>query len=482
MKQTEETQQTDYMDSALDVEAGAELCFGRYKLLKVLGQGGFGITYMGLHTGLGKTVAIKEYFPKDVFRRMEDGTQVSYSNKSISRKNIERFLREARTMAGLRHDNIVSVTDVFEENNTAYYVMDYVEGKSLESRGRMSEQDTIRYIRQVAGALKYIHSRNILHLDIKPANIMIDSSDRAVLIDFGISKHYDKEGNIESSTTTGYSAGYSPVEQMTPSGIAQFSPSTDIYALGATIYKITSGTTPPVSTLLADGEVLTKPADMSERLFKVVSHCMQVKRRDRPQSIDEFFVLLDSYSKSNGREQQHTKQEHTQTLHEETTRQQMRPASQRSKKKKRNVPAIVVFTILGIALAATLLWALFGGYGGTTETATVIAAEIEPGAALEVETATEETVPVEVEKTRQETRLQQDHSTKTDEQQAARNMDNEANFRKYKELGDIYWVSYTTSRFQDEDARLKVLQYYGEALKYKNDSEIRRKYNTLLDN
>ena len=306
MKQTEETQQTDYMDSALDVEAGAELCFGRYKLLKVLGQGGFGITYMGLHTGLGKTVAIKEYFPKDVFRRMEDGTQVSYSNKSISRKNIERFLREARTMAGLRHDNIVSVTDVFEENNTAYYVMDYVEGKSLESRGRMSEQDTIRYIRQVAGALKYIHSRNILHLDIKPANIMIDSSDRAVLIDFGISKHYDKEGNIESSTTTGYSAGYSPVEQMTPSGIAQFSPSTDIYALGATIYKITSGTTPPVSTLLADGEVLTKPAGMSERLFNVVSHCMQLRRRDRPQFIDEFFALLDQKQQANSEHEQDT--------------------------------------------------------------------------------------------------------------------------------------------------------------------------------
>ena len=94
----------------------------------------------------------RRYFPKDVFRRMEDGTQVSYSNKSISRKNIERFLREARTMAGLRHDNIVSVTDVFEENNTAYYVMDYVEGRSLEDRGRLNENVALKYVRQVADA------------------------------------------------------------------------------------------------------------------------------------------------------------------------------------------------------------------------------------------------------------------------------------------------------------------------------------------
>ena len=373
------------MDSALDVEAGAELCFGRYKLLKVLGQGGFGITYMGLHTGLGKTVAIKEYFPKDVFRRMEDGTQVSYSNKSISRKNIERFLREARTMAGLRHDNIVSVTDVFEENNTAYYVMDYVEGRSLEDRGRLNENVALKYVRQVADALKYIHSKNILHLDIKPANIMIDSSDRAVLIDFGISKHYDKEGNIESSTTTGYSAGYSPVEQMTPSGIAQFSPSTDIYALGATIYKITSGTTPPVSTLLADGEVLTKPAGMSERLFEVISHCMQVKRRDRPQSVDEFLALLDRKPKTDKTQQTRQTQEQTQQTRTQSTWEQTRPASPMPQKKKRNVPAIVVFSILGAVLMGFLGFYLYEQYSNNQYN-DLYSSEVSNGFTKDVET------------------------------------------------------------------------------------------------
>ena len=383
MKDIHNRQWGEDTGTALDVEAGAELCFGKYKLLKVLGQGGFGITYMGLHTGLGKTVAIKEYFPKDVFRRMEDGTQVSYSNKSISRKNIERFLREARTMAGLRHDNIVSVTDVFEENNTAYYVMDYVEGRSLEDRGRLNENVALKYVRQVADALKYIHSKNILHLDIKPANIMIDSSDRAVLIDFGISKHYDKEGNIESSTTTGYSAGYSPVEQMTPSGIAQFSPSTDIYALGATIYKITSGTTPPVSTLLADGEVLTKPADMSERLFKVVSHCMQVKRRDRPQSIDEFLALLGHESGNTNRQQEQTQQ--TQQTRTQSTREQTRPASPMLQKKKKNVPAIVVFSILGAVLMGFLGFYLYEQYSNNQYN-DLYSSEVSNGFTKDVET------------------------------------------------------------------------------------------------
>lgn len=481
MKQTEETQQTDYMDSAIDVEAGAELCFGRYKLLKVLGQGGFGITYMGLHTGLGKTVAIKEYFPKDVFRRMEDGTQVSYSNKSISRKNIERFLREARIMANLKHENIVSVTDVFEENNTAYYVMDYVEGHSLEDRGRLNENVALKYIRQVADALRYIHSRNILHLDIKPANIMIDASDKAVLIDFGISKNYDKEGNIESSTTTGYSAGYSPVEQMTPSGIVQFSPSTDIYALGATIYKITSGTTPPVSTLLADGEVLTKPADMSERLFKVVSHCMQLRRRDRPQSIDEFFALLDQKQQAGNEQKQDTQRIHSETFEQKTETTQKSKTKyeddKEDKKWKKYLPSIIGIVV--VALAVILLWPLFGGYGGKTETATETISETATETPAMTDNATTEAVKP---KSDNKTRINKEPEKPTQTVQRTRNNYNNNNIdvQRYKDMGDAFWVSYRASR--DESARRKVLQYYGTVLKYRDDPEVRRRYNRALNN
>ena len=292
MESNDETIQMNNPQSALDVKSGISLCNGRYKLLKVLGKGGFGITYLGLHTGLNKKVAIKEYFPKDSFRRQSDGTQVSYSNTGENRKNIERFLKEARTMAELKHKGVVSVNDVFEENATAYYVMDYIEGQSLEDKGILSESAALKYIDQVAQALKYIHDKGILHLDIKPANIMIDRDDNAVLIDFGISKHYDGGGEATSTTTVGYSAGYSPIEQMTPGGLKQFTPSTDIYALGATIYKVISGTKPPASTDLADDATLTKPAGMSQALFRTVSKCMEQKRKDRPQTMDEVIALL----------------------------------------------------------------------------------------------------------------------------------------------------------------------------------------------
>ena len=292
MGSNDETIQMNNPQSALDVKSGISLCNGRYKLLKVLGKDGFGITYLGLHTGLNKKVAIKEYFPKDSFRRQSDGTQVSYSNTGENRKNIERFLKEARTMAELKHKGVVSVSDVFEENATAYYVMDYIEGQSLEDKGTLSESAALKYIDQVAQALKYIHDKGILHLDIKPANIMIDQEDNAVLIDFGISKHYDGGGEATSTTTVGYSAGYSPIEQMTPGGLKQFTPSTDIYALGATIYKIISGTKPPASTDLADDATLTKPDGMSQALFCTVSKCMEQKRKDRPQTMDEVIALL----------------------------------------------------------------------------------------------------------------------------------------------------------------------------------------------
>ena len=292
----EETQQIESDSSALKASTGITLCNGKYELMKFLGKGGFGITYLGRHILLNKYVAIKEYFPKDNFRRESNGTQVSYSDKSVARRNIEKFLKEAKTMAELNHEGVVKVSDVFEENNTAYYVMEYIEGKSLAEQLPIAQEQALAYIKQAAEALQYVHTKGILHLDIKPANIMINQSGKAVLIDFGISKHYDSEGKGTSSSTQGYSSGYSPIEQMTPGGLKQFTPPTDIYALGATLYKIVSGTPPPASTDLADEETLSRPENMSIEVFGFINKCMQQKRKDRPQTMSEVLGLIEALS------------------------------------------------------------------------------------------------------------------------------------------------------------------------------------------
>ena len=292
----EETQHIESDSSALKASTGITLCNGKYELMKFLGKGGFGITYLGRHILLNKYVAIKEYFPKDNFRRESNGIQVSYSDKSVARRNIEKFLKEAKTMAELNHEGVVKVNDVFEENNTAYYVMDYIEGKSLAEQLPIAQEQALAYIKQAAEALQYVHTKGILHLDIKPANIMINQSGKAVLIDFGISKHYDSEGKGTSSSTQGYSSGYSPIEQMTPGGLKQFTPPTDIYALGATLYKIISGTTPPASTDLADEETLSRPENMSREVFGFINKCMQQKRKDRPQTMSEVLGLIEALS------------------------------------------------------------------------------------------------------------------------------------------------------------------------------------------
>lgn len=432
----DETELIDNSEDALAVEADIKLCGGKYELKKVLGKGGFGITYLGRHTGLDKPVAIKEYFPKDVFRRQENGTQVSYSNKTASRKNIDRFLKEARTMAKLKHEGIVSVTDVFEENGTAYYVMDYVEGKSLENRGKMSESTALRYVRQAADALKYIHSRNILHMDIKPANIMVNSDDHAVLIDFGISKHYDEQGSIESSTVVGFSAGYSPVEQMTPGGVSFFSPATDIYALGATVYRIVSGKKPPASTLLAGGEELIKPDAMSEELFSVVKRCMSVKKGDRPQSIEEFLTLLDGTKPRKPTPKPKPKPE---PRPDPAPNPIPKPISDRKK--------LVKFILIGVLTVAFVVLVIMiapkSCSNGDTQTATTTETEVIVG----------------------------NDSLSSEEA--------ERKFQEHKESGDFEYEVCKAYDFQDADAVNRARAAYGEALKYKEDKTVRDRYNEL---
>jgi serine/threonine protein kinase len=196
---------------------------GKYKIEKVLGQGGFGITYLATQELLDRKVCIKEFFFKDSCSRNAGGevTLGTIGNRDLVERFLNKFIKEARTLSQLDHPNIIRILDIFKENGTAYYVMDYIEGSSLEdivnSRGALSESEAITYIKQVANALEYIHQRSINHLDVKPANIMVRRSDnKAILIDFGVSKQYDSQGEQTSTTPVGISYGYAPIEQYRP--------------------------------------------------------------------------------------------------------------------------------------------------------------------------------------------------------------------------------------------------------------------------
>lgn len=276
---------------------------GKYKIIRHISSGGFGNTYEGIHTLMDTRVAIKEFFVKDFCDRNEDTGSVKVitkNKKDLVEKLRMKFIDEAKAIFKMEHPNIVHVFDVFEENGTAFYVMDYIDGPSLndlvKKNGPMSELKALRYIKQVADALKYVHSCNRLHLDIKPGNIMVDKKDRAFLIDFGASKQYDEEAGENTSTLMGKTPGYAPLEQM-GNDVVKFTPSTDIYALGATLYKVLTGITPPSATLLASGEELAPlPTSLSENIRNAVSQAMQTNKKKRPQTIDEFIKIISTPS------------------------------------------------------------------------------------------------------------------------------------------------------------------------------------------
>lgn len=272
---------------------------GKYRIDEFLGQGGFGITYLGIQTGLNRKVAIKEFFMKEYCNRDRSTSRVSVDSKG-SRELVDRFrrkfLKEAQTIAELDDPQIIRIYDVFEENNTAYYVMEYLSGGNLLGRipaGGMAEADALCYIRQLCRGLSYIHSRNILHLDIKPSNVCFRKNGDLVIIDFGVSKHYDeKTGSQTSSTPVGRSAGYAPLEQYVRSGLSSFSASTDIYSLGATLYHLLSGVCPPDASLVQNEGLPELPLRVSERTRTAVILAMSPRCKDRPQSVAAFLQLL----------------------------------------------------------------------------------------------------------------------------------------------------------------------------------------------
>ena len=282
----------------MNLKVGTTLQGGKYRILRYLSRGGFGCTYEAKYEDMDSVVAIKEFFVKDFCNRGDDGTisVATQSKKELVDRLKAKFVEEAQALFKMQHNNIVRVTDKFEENGTAYYVMDYISGKSLnaivEERGYLSEQEALGYIRQVSDALDYVHSSNRLHLDVKPHNIMVDGNGKAILIDFGVSKQYDEINGENNSTLMGHTPGYAPLEQ-SGNGVREFSPTTDIYALGATLFKLVTGMTPPPASEVNENGLPAFPGYVSAHVRRAIEAAMQPRRKDRPQSIAEFLALLE---------------------------------------------------------------------------------------------------------------------------------------------------------------------------------------------
>lgn len=287
----------------MQLKRGILLQGGKYRIEKVLGQGGFGITYLATQDILNRKVAIKEFFFKEFCER-EDGTNTitlgTQSNKATVEKFLKKFIKEAQTISALHHPNIVQIHDIFRENNTAYYVMEYIDGRSLgdivKIQGALPETKAVEIIKKVAVALDYIHAKNINHLDVKPNNIMVRHNDgEVILIDFGVAKQYD-ETTKEGTTTTpvGISHGYSPSEQYKRNGVSSFSPESDIYSLGATLYKLVTGITPPEAIEVAQEGLPEMPSHISDACNSVIRKSMMLNKADRPHNIAQFLDILNT--------------------------------------------------------------------------------------------------------------------------------------------------------------------------------------------
>lgn len=275
--------------------SGALLNNGTFRIERVLGQGGFGITYLATDLNLQRYVAIKEFFPKDFCDRDETTSHVTLGTKNTAEfvnRLKAKFLKEARNIAKFDHPNIIRIYAAFEENNTAYYVMEYIEGESLSAMvkrsGPLPEKRALGYIEKVGEALEYVHARKINHLDVKPANIMVRmSDDTPILIDFGLSKQYDSEGNQTSTMPPGFSHGFAPMEQYNEGGVKGFSPQTDLYSLAATLYYILSGVVPLQATRRNDEE-LTFPDLIPQKLVAAISKAMSPGRKGRHETVGKF--------------------------------------------------------------------------------------------------------------------------------------------------------------------------------------------------
>lgn len=285
------------------LKVGATLSNGKYRIDQYLASGGFGKTYVATNLAFDEKVAIKELFIKGVCGRNTDSQDVSVSlmeNKRAFSAQQEKFRKEAKRLRKLTNPHIVKVYDLFDENGTSYYVMDFVEGESLSKRLKrtkkpMSESELMLILPQVLDALECVHNEGIWHLDLKPANIMIDAKGNVQLIDFGASKQLKNANgdSLSTSSAMAYTPGYAPSEQM-EQNIEKFGPWTDLYALGATMFNLLTMQQPPSPSDIDEDShsALKLPKNISKKTEKLIFWLMKPNRTMRPKCVQDVKQFL----------------------------------------------------------------------------------------------------------------------------------------------------------------------------------------------
>ena len=269
--------------------AGTLLQGGKYRVERYLSSGNFGNTYIVQNTGMGVQFAMKEFFLRNICYRTNQGAAVSVSPAVDPEKvgiQREKFKKEAQRLYGLKSQHLVHVHDMFEENGTVYYVMDFVKGESLshymERTGKPLSEEQVRFIlEQLLEGLDEIHKKQIWHLDLKPDNIMIDKEGNVVIIDFGASKQVGRSGKYTgTSNILCYTPGYAPKEQVNQN-MEAIGPWTDIYALGATLYNLLTNIDPSTQ----NSDTMSYPLPVSQQMKQMITGMMQDDLNKRPQSV-----------------------------------------------------------------------------------------------------------------------------------------------------------------------------------------------------
>jgi serine/threonine protein kinase len=283
---------------------GACLASGEYRIKQPLGQGGFGITYQGIDTRLNRAVAVKEFFPEGCWREGSTVVSAGRWNLDTYSNAKQKFLLEGQTLGQFNHPGIVQVFYYFEENNTAYMVMEYLQGRTLaeflkQIKGKLSEAKALEYITKVGEALETLHQAQFLHRDIKPDNIMLADDGRVVLIDFGAARDFTTSSTARY--TTMLTPGYAPLEQYGRS--LKYGAFTDIYALGSTLYHLLTGEAPISAIERAAGVELKTVKEIAPHVSlgvsKAIAKAMSMDVTQRIQSVREFFALLSKDADTN---------------------------------------------------------------------------------------------------------------------------------------------------------------------------------------